>query len=495
MTDSFRQAIIGHGLTPPDYIEAGRFMRFPGDGKHHGNKAGWCKLFDDQQYGIYGDHSTGLSKTWRVSNCKTYTPEEKKAFALERAKAERERDQSKREAQAEAAIGANKKWESCTPEMGMHKYLMAKNVQPYKLRNDGFKVVIPMYDQDRNICSVQTIDPNGEKRFFSGGRTDGAYFPIGKPNGVLCVAEGYSTAATIHEATGHAVAVAFSCENLQPVAEMLSRKFSNTKFIICADDDHEKEINVGMENAARAAASCDGVVAIPDFKDSKAGNTDFNDMERLFGMEAVKSVINDAKDKPEEDFMSHFEVTVEEAEQYDDPEFAYENLIIKGHMSVIVAAPNAGKTTIFMNEVCPKLVQAGYKVVYINADVGQADSKSMVTHAKDNGYRLLLPDMKAGLSMNHFVDQLMEFNEQGKSFPNHVFIFDTLKKMTDVIVKQRAKELYKLLRSMTAKGATIVTLGHTNKFNDANGEPIYEGTGDLRSDFDELIYLESPQKL
>ena len=189
------------------------------------------------------------------------------------------------------------------------------------------------------------------------------------------------------------------------------------------------------------------------------------------------------------DFMSEFEVTLKEAEQYDDPEWAYENLIILGHMSVIVAEPNAGKTTIFMNEVCPKLVKAGYEVIYVNADVGQADSKSMVKHALDNCYRLLLPDMKEGLSMNRFVEQLQHANDNGKKFPKHVFIFDTLKKMTDVINKHHAKELFNLLRSMTAKGATIVTLGHTNKYKDLDGKPIYEGTGDLRSDFDELIYL------
>lgn len=196
------------------------------------------------------------------------------------------------------------------------------------------------------------------------------------------------------------------------------------------------------------------------------------------------------KTKPSKgDFMSEFEVTLEEAEQFDDPEWTYENLIIRGHMSVIVAEPNAGKTTIFMNEVCPKLVQAGYEVIYVNADVGQADSKSMVSHAKEHGYRLLLPDMKEGLSMNHFVEKLQWANDNGKKFSKHVFIFDTLKKMTDVINKSNAKALYKLLRSMTAKGATIVTLGHTNKYKDSDDKPVYEGTGDLRSDFDELIYL------
>jgi hypothetical protein len=61
--------------------------------------------------------------------------------------------------------------------------------------------------------------------------------------------------------------------------------------------------------------------------------------------------------------------------------------------------------------------------------------------------------------------------------------------MCDVINKRAAKSLLGLLRSMTAKGATIILLSHTNKYKDVDGRPIYEGTGDLRSDVDELIYL------
>ncbi len=33
-------------------------------------------------------------------------------------------------------------------------------------------------------------------------------------------------------------------------------------------------------------------------------------------------------------------------------------------------------------------------------------------------------------------------------------------------------------------------LAHANKHRDAEGDLIYEGTGDLRADVDELIYLE-----
>jgi hypothetical protein len=68
-------------------------------------------------------------------------------------------------------------------------------------------------------------------------------------------------------------------------------------------------------------------------------------------------------------------------------------------------------------------------------------------------------------------------------------VFDTLKKMADVINKHSIRQLLKLLRSMTAKGATVICLAHTNKYNGVDGKPIFEGTGDIRSDIDNLIYL------
>ena len=82
----------------------------------------------------------------------------------------------------------------------------------------------------------------------------------------------------------------------------------------------------------------------------------------------------------------------------------------------------------------------------------------------------------------------MAINEANVNCNNKVFIFDTLKKMTDVIQKQAAKKLYNVLRQLTAKGMTICLLAHTNKY-EAEGNPVYEGTGDLRSDVDNLIYL------
>lgn len=183
-----------------------------------------------------------------------------------------------------------------------------------------------------------------------------------------------------------------------------------------------------------------------------------------------------------------FTVSRQEAEEYEHPDWLYQNLIIGGHVIAIPAPPNGGKTTIFMH-VAGVLAERGCKVYYVNGDVGQSDAKAMVETAEEKGFHLLLPDMKPGLSMQDVVANLENMNEAGGNFSEVVFIFDTLKKMTDVINKSKAKDLYKLLRSLSAKGMTIVLLSHTNKYMGEDGRPIYEGTGDLRADVDELIYF------
>ena len=61
------------------------------------------------------------------------------------------------------------------------------------------------------------IDSNGEKRFLAGGKKAGACFQI-KGNGCHYMCEGFATGATIHEATGGTVMVAFDAGNMLLVA-------------------------------------------------------------------------------------------------------------------------------------------------------------------------------------------------------------------------------------------------------------------------------------
>ena len=174
------------------------------------------------------------------------------------------------------------------------------------------------------------------------------------------------------------------------------------------------------------------------------------------------------------------------------PEWIITNLVIRGHLVIVVGEPNAGKTTIFAH-LAGQMVSAGYRVFYVNADISGSDAAEFVKQSKRGGWSAMLPDLQPGLSVQSVLDKLKAMDESGQDLSQAVFIFDTLKKMTDVISKPQVKGLLGLFRSLTGKGMTVILLGHTNKYGTRDGKPMYEGTGDIRSDPDELIYL-IPQK-
>jgi len=183
-----------------------------------------------------------------------------------------------------------------------------------------------------------------------------------------------------------------------------------------------------------------------------------------------------------------FKVTQEEAEAFADPNFIIAGLIVQGQLHIIAAEPNGGKTTVFFY-LAGEMVAKGFRVVYVHADVSAGDSKEFVEKAEKEGISLLLPDMKVGKSMADIVAKLENQNKTASDLSGVVFIFDTLKKMADLINKSATKRIMSTLRGLTAKGATVICLAHTNKYPDKNGRPVFEGTGDVRSDADNLIYL------
>jgi len=192
------------------------------------------------------------------------------------------------------------------------------------------------------------------------------------------------------------------------------------------------------------------------------------------------------------DWVDDYILTDAEINDISNPEWIIDNLIISGHITLIPAEPNGGKTTI-MTHLAGQMVANGYDVNYVNSDISGGDAKSMAEHSKQMGYKLLLPDMQVGLSMTNVVQKLKDMADMNIQFDKTVFIFDTLKKLISVINKTQAKELFQVLRKLTSRGMTIILLAHTNKYTDNDGMPIYEGTGDMRSDVDEMIYL-IPQK-
>jgi len=172
--------------------------------------------------------------------------------------------------------------------------LSKKTVQPHGIKTSEGKLIVPLYDQDNTLHTLQFIDADGgEKKFLQGGRTLGCYYPLGEePNKTLYIAEGFATAATIQEITKESVAVAFNANNLKPVAKSLRQKFPSLEIVICADDDHMKKENVGLSKAIEAATESRSKISIPDFDETRErDDSDFNDLLRLSGVDQVKKSI------------------------------------------------------------------------------------------------------------------------------------------------------------------------------------------------------------
>jgi len=209
--------------------------------------------------------------------------------------------------QAAAARSVQVRWEDLPPAPADHPYLVRKGVRPHGIRAQNDKLVVPLYDGARQLWNWQTITPEGEKRFAKGGRTSGLFFAFGEPGGAdaILLCEGWATGATLYEILALPVVAAMNAGNLLSVARTLREKFPAQKLIVCADDDwHGRddsgEKNAGLTEARKAAAAVGGQVAIPVWTGPRAKkDTDFNDLARVEGREAVRRIVEAVLAAPE----------------------------------------------------------------------------------------------------------------------------------------------------------------------------------------------------
>ncbi len=192
--------------------------------------------------------------------------------------------------QADVAAHAESVWRQARRADPDHPYLVRKRVGVHSIRQIDDDLVVPLRYAGR-MCSLQTISPSGEKRFLYGGRVSGANHGIGMPAKLLIVAEGYATAATLHEALELGVAVAFNANNLKPVAIELKRRYPDSMIVIAGDNDARTTGNPGLTSAIEAAAAVGGRYLVPQFsmKALTADLTDWNDYRCQYGDAALKA--------------------------------------------------------------------------------------------------------------------------------------------------------------------------------------------------------------
>jgi putative DNA primase/helicase len=256
--EQFNAAICSAGLTPPDTIEPdGALHRFASNG-NPSDDAGWYVFHADGiPAGAFGCWRGDVSETWRADIGRRLSPQEEGQYRARIEAMRREREAEGARRKSDACEKAAALWQTASIAPENHSYLVKKGIKAHGLRVHDGALAVPMRD-GAELHSLQFIGPEGDKRFLSGGRVSGCYLPIGKPDGTLCIVEGYATGASIHEAVGCAVAVAFTAGNLLTVARTLRAKFPDQRLIVCADDDVGTLGNPGLSKAREAAGRIAG---------------------------------------------------------------------------------------------------------------------------------------------------------------------------------------------------------------------------------------------
>lgn len=169
---------------------------------------------------------------------------QRKQADIERKEAEaRERDQRM------AANRAKDQWTkgARNADVDWHPYLVRKKVPSFGLRTGVDQLLlIPMRDRGGlgDIVGLQKITPDGDKQYNKGMNKIGAAYRIEAAElssgleSVEAIGEGYATCASVHEAVGITVTVAYDAGNIINVARAIRAAHPAKHILFLADDDY-----------------------------------------------------------------------------------------------------------------------------------------------------------------------------------------------------------------------------------------------------------------
>ena len=275
-----------------------------------------------------------------------YTPPTPEALAqrAEQAKARQLAEQQRIEqAHAKAQKTAYGIWHNAHPADSSHAYAQSKGLSAAALsglRQNEYQgkkqLIIPLY-ADKKLVNVQTIDEQGNKSFLSGGQKKGAYALIGDFNqrqGGIILAEGYATGASVHQATGKPVIIAFDAGNLKSVSEKLIHTLERDIPVYFAADNDPNQTGLHKAQAAAEVWGERAKIILPQFEAEHISTyrqqhgadklpTDFNDLHRLAGIESVKQQFN-----PQERTMTQQKFELGQAVQHENPHLREISLVV-----------------------------------------------------------------------------------------------------------------------------------------------------------------------
>lgn len=268
--------------TPLSISYDGAIHRFASDPSKVGDKAGWyvAEIVSGVKIVSYGDWRTGANGVIKGGRYSNLTDHERLEldYRIEQMRAEEEK--KRKEYQISKAKEAEKVWDKARDASEDFGYIGRKGLlsaHGARLSDDG-RLMVPMFNAEGDLQSIQYISSDGEKRFYPGASTKNGHWFLGDMSChrvFLC--EGFATACSIHEASGVTTFMAYSADNLPGVAKMLVDR--GHEVTIIADNDKSSKGQDCAEKA-KAVTGC-SVMVIPNRGDPSV--TDANDYQQRFG--------------------------------------------------------------------------------------------------------------------------------------------------------------------------------------------------------------------
>ncbi len=475
LIDAMRAA----GLQPPEEILMdGKIHRFKSGTKGapgHGDKPGWYLVFGDGiPAGRFGCWRAGMEVTWRADVGRKLTQTEEMSHAKRLAEAKALRDAALERQHQVASDTVEKIWTTANPANAEHPYLAKKGIDVHgaRITGDG-RLVLPLYDSDGTLATLQYIDHEGGKLYHPGGQTGGKFWMVGSLDepGTLFVAEGFATAATIHETTDRPVVVAYSASNLVPVTGTLRQMYGATQdIVIVADHDQS---GVGHRYAEQASAKYGARMVMPptlgDANDyAQAGH----DLAGLLIQQTGTAVIDKLKVVFGDQLGSDYEA----------PDELVEGLMTIGSSVVVYGDSNSGKTfwalsvatAIATGTDCyGRKTDAGL-VIYLASEAPASIRSRMQAIKKYHGCDLenlaMVPvpmNFYNGDQDAHDVIELVRAIEQIKGKPVRLIIGDTLARMSAGANENSGEDMGPVMARFdqvaTATGAALMIIHHNGK--------------------------------
>jgi phage/plasmid primase-like uncharacterized protein len=280
-----------NGLEPGSIQWDAGLVRCPVSGKSSSNKGGAYLAHLDRPTNIWWQNfPAGTEGKWFAQAESKFSAKDKKIIAKRREADRKLFAEELARCQNDAAAKARDVYETATSCV-TYPYLSSKGVSAVDgLRVSRGALTVPIFDEQNEIMSLQFINADGTKRFLSGGRKHGGFFPIGGDDRAttILIAEGLATALSLHQCLGLPTIVALDAGNLKPVAELMRRRFPDMQIVLCADNDVCEEgdmKNTGVIAATEAAEAVKGTVVVPYMDGRKC---DWNDLHRESGADEVK---------------------------------------------------------------------------------------------------------------------------------------------------------------------------------------------------------------